>query len=184
MLYLTLWLPNSLHVKRSPWARSHFSCRFHFKNVSYSSELHYDRKRQRENHKQSSCLRDRATFSRVNDFTVFWIIGLRLRKYNLPSKERQMGAKLNETLCIVTKFRELLENYFLTFVIPMCDNESPSESNHDKLFVESNLWRFPNFKRQLISMFCPSVFSLKIAMLNDIGKGAVTCDRKRQACTK
>ena len=137
MLYLTLWLPNSLHVKRSPWARSYFSCRFHFKNVSYSSELHYDRKRQWENHKQSSCLRDRATFSRVNDFTVFWIIGLRLRKYNLPSKERQMGAKLNETLCIVTKFRELLENYFLTFVIPMCDNESPSESNHDKLC----LWR-------------------------------------------
>ena len=35
-----------------------------------------------------------------------------------------------------------------------------------------------------MSMFCPSAFSLKIAMLNDIGKGAVTCDRKRQACTK
>lgn len=67
----------------------------------------------------------------------FGLLGCAFGNTICHPKKGRWGAKLNETLCIVTKFRELLENYFLTFVIPMCDNESPSESNHDKLC----LWR-------------------------------------------
>ena len=103
---------------------------------------------------------------------------------NTICHQRKADGEQNLTRLFVSS-RNFLIELLSHFRYPnVWQRKSKRVQSWQVVFVESNLWRFPNFKRQLISMFCPSVFSLKIAMLNDIGKGAVTYDRKRQACTK